>query len=313
MNPFFSVVISVYNKETYILNTIHSVIHQTFQDFEIIAINDGSKDRSLEILKQVADSRITVINQENQGASHARNRGMAIAKGRFIALLDGDDLWDKAFLHSMYNLIDTYKNQSVFTAAIAHQHHKKISPVPYSFKPTETVSVLDYFKASARHTILSGSSAVFKKDILETTGVFDTRIKSGQDTDLWIRIGLHYPIVFLNKVLVYYVQNPNSLSNSTTNLSAKPKFNNYEKEEKQNTHLKKFLDNNRFSMALLAKLNNDAEAYTYYYNAITKTNLSYTRQLFLKSPTWLVKLVLRLRKAKNVKTYYPILEDKKAS
>mgnify|MGYP001821840789 CR=1 FL=1 len=313
MNPFFSVVISIYNKETYILNTLQSVVDQTYENFEIIAVNDGSTDRSLEILKQFEDSRIIIINQENHGASYARNQGMAITKGRFVALLDGDDLWDKTFLSSMHDLINKYEDQSVFTAAIAHMHHKKIIPVHYSFTPTETVSVLNYFKASSRHSILSGSSAVFKKDILETTGVFDTEIKSGQDTDLWIRIGLHFPIIFLNKVLVYYVQNQNSLSNSTTNLSAKPKFDNYGKEEKENIYLKKFLDNNRFSMALLAKLNNETEAYNYYHGAISKTNLSMKRKLLLKTPIWLVKLFLRLRKANNVKTYYPILEDKKSS
>nr|WP_321236291.1 glycosyltransferase family 2 protein [uncultured Psychroserpens sp.] len=312
MSPFFSVIISVYNKEMYISDTLQSVLAQTFEDFEVLIINDGSTDGSLEVLKQFNDSRITIINQDNHGASHARNQGMQNAKGVFIALLDGDDLWDKVFLNSMYDIINSHKQQSVFTAAIAHKHDTKIIPVPYSFKHTNTVSVLDYFEASGRHTILSGSSTVFKKDILKTTGDFDTQIKSGQDIDLWIRIGLHYPIVFLNKVLVYYVQNTHSLSNSTTSISSKPKYDNYVKEEKNNIHLKKFLDNNRFSLAVLAKLNNDTISHKHYSNAISKKHLSLKRRLLLKSPKWLIKLFLRIRKAKNVKTYYPILEDTKS-
>lgn len=313
MSPFFSVIISVYNKERYISDTLQSVLDQTYKDFEIIIVNDGSSDRSLEILNQFNDARIHIINQDNQGASHARNKGIETAKGQYITLLDGDDLWDITFLDHIKILIDNHPEHSVFTTAIAHKHGDKIIAVPYSFKATENVSILDYFKASERHTILTGSSTVFKKDILDITGHFDTSITSGQDTDLWIRIGLHYLVVFLNKVLVYYVQNENSLSNTTTDLRAKSRFDNYKNEEKDNIHLKKFLDNNRFSLALLAKVNNDKEFYKYYKSEISKKNLSLKRQLLLIAPVWLVKQFLKLRKVKNVKTYYPIFEDTKSS
>ncbi|MCK8480121.1 glycosyltransferase family 2 protein [Psychroserpens algicola] len=313
MNSFFSVIISVYNKEQYIRDTLQSVLNQTCKDFEIIIVNDGSTDNSLSVLNQFDDARITIINQDNQGASQARNNGISRATGKFIALIDGDDLWDKTFLENIKTLIANHPEYSVFTTAIAHKYGDKISPVPYSFKATANVSILDYFKASERHTILSGSSTVFKKDILDVTGNFDTDIKSGQDTDLWIRIGLHYPIVFLNTVLVYYVQNQNSLSNTTTDLSNKSRFDNYKFEEKENVHLKKFLDNNRFSLALLAKLNKNKKAYKYYKSEMSKKNLSLKRRFLLIAPTWLTKQFLKLRKVKNTKTYYPILDDTKSS
>ncbi|WP_460218191.1 glycosyltransferase family 2 protein [Psychroserpens sp. MEBiC05023] len=311
MNPFFSVIISVYNKEAYISNTLNSVLNQTYTDFEVIVINDGSTDHSLKILSQFKDSRITIINQDNLGASQARNHGMRITQGQYIALLDGDDFWDKYYLENIHTLIKQYPNQSVFSTAIAHKHGNTIIPVKYSIPNNTKVAVLNYFEASEDHTILSGSSTVFKTTILKITGDFDSTIRSGEDTDLWIRIGLHFPIVFLNKVLVYYVQNQNSLSNTNTNLSTKPKFDKYFNEEKNNPNLKKFLDKNRFSLAILAKLNNDQDNYHYYRNALSKQSLSFKRQLLLITPTSLLKLFLKFKSSKNLKTYYPFLEDTK--
>ena len=199
MKPFFSVVISVYNKERYIADTLQSVLDQTFEDFEVIIVNDGSSDTSSSIIETFSDQRITMITQDNQGASHARNQGILKAAGTFIALLDGDDIWDAAFLESIKKRIDEHPKQSVFASAIAHKHDRKIIPVPYSFEPTASVMILNYFEASVQHTVLSGSSTVFRKNILDKTGVFDTKLTSGEDTDLWIRIGLHYPHCFFQQ------------------------------------------------------------------------------------------------------------------
>lgn len=89
----FSVVIPLYNKELSIKNTIQSVLNQTFQDFEIVIVNDGSTDNSLQVVQQINDSRIRIINKPNGGVSSARNRGIKESKYKWIAFLDGDDLW----------------------------------------------------------------------------------------------------------------------------------------------------------------------------------------------------------------------------
>src|SRR5690554_7052561 len=89
----FSVVIPLYNKELSINNTIQSVLNQTFQDYEIVVVNDGSTDKSLEVVKQINDFRIRIINKLNGGVSSARNRGIEESKFDWIAFLDGDDLW----------------------------------------------------------------------------------------------------------------------------------------------------------------------------------------------------------------------------
>jgi len=94
----FSVVIPLYNKELSVYNTIQSVLNQTFKDFEIVIINDGSTDKSVEVVEQIKDDRIRLIHQENQGVSAARNKGINNAKHEWICFLDADDLWEKEHL-----------------------------------------------------------------------------------------------------------------------------------------------------------------------------------------------------------------------
>ena len=93
MKPYFSVVISVYNKAHFVAQTLQSILDQDFQDFEIIIVDDGSKDNSLEILRNFTDNRISIFPTENQGVSAARNFGLLKANANYIALSDGDDIW----------------------------------------------------------------------------------------------------------------------------------------------------------------------------------------------------------------------------
>ncbi|QYS90674.1 glycosyltransferase family 2 protein [Flavobacterium covae] len=108
----FSVIIPLYNKENYIYNTLISVINQTYTYFEIIIVNDGSTDKSLEIVKNINDSRIKIFEQNNKGVSSARNLGIKNATGSLIAFLDADDLWKKIiwkkynnFTHYILNVV----------------------------------------------------------------------------------------------------------------------------------------------------------------------------------------------------------------
>ena len=106
-NPLVSVIIPVYNAEKYIAKCINSLIEQTLQNFEVIVVNDGSTDNTPDILKELAkeDSRIIVINQSNQKQGAARNRGLEIAKGKYITFVDADDWLDLDYLERMYQAI----------------------------------------------------------------------------------------------------------------------------------------------------------------------------------------------------------------
>lgn len=102
----FSVVIPLYNKELSVKNTIQSVLDQTFQEFEIVIVNDGSTDDSVTVVESFNDSRIRLIHQKNQGVSAARNKGIAEARNEWICFLDADDLWEEEHLYCYYKVIN---------------------------------------------------------------------------------------------------------------------------------------------------------------------------------------------------------------
>ena len=93
-----SVVIPLYNKQKAVVHTVQSVLNQTVSDFELIVVDDGSTDNSLAVVKAIKDERVRFIHKENGGVSSARNVGIKVAKGQYVALLDGDDYWDSTFL-----------------------------------------------------------------------------------------------------------------------------------------------------------------------------------------------------------------------
>ena len=109
-----SVVIPLYNKEKQIERTLRSVFAQTYTDFEIIVVNDGSTDRSAAVVESLNDPRIRLVTQKNAGVSAARNRGIREARGEYIALLDGDDEWKPEFLETMTALTEKYPQCEVF-------------------------------------------------------------------------------------------------------------------------------------------------------------------------------------------------------
>lgn len=293
---FFSVIIPLYNKENFIENTIQSILDQTFQDFEIIIVNDGSTDKSEEKLLKFKDTRIHYFRKENEGASTARNYGIEKANSDFITFLDADDFWYPTFLETMFAIILKVPNQKVFSAAIEFDTSKKIIPAQYSISKSDNeFEIVNYFKASLKETVLCTSCAVFHKTIFTEIGNFDTRIKSGQDTDLWIRIGLVYPVVFSWKILARYVYDPKSLSKNTKFIKEKMDFSKFEEAEKTNSDLKKFLDLNRFSLAIKSKLAGETALFYKYYNRINLKNFSWKKRILLRLPAFILHVLITVK------------------
>ncbi|MEH7321092.1 glycosyltransferase family 2 protein, partial [Priestia megaterium] len=105
MNPTVSVIIPTYNVEAYIKETIQSVLNQTYQNFEIIIVDDCSTDGTVNVIKQFQDTRINLfLNEKNSGPSYSRNKAINLAKGEWIAILDSDDWWDRARLEKMIQM-----------------------------------------------------------------------------------------------------------------------------------------------------------------------------------------------------------------
>lgn len=282
--PKFSVVIAVYNKEKHLAKTLQSVFAQSFQDFEVVVVNDGSTDGSEKVIKQFKDSRLRYYHQENQGAASGRNAAINKATAPYIALLDADDLWEPQYLETMDALIQAHPNESVFACAVAVETKGKTIKSTYSISnlTANKTYIIDYFKSSFFNTILTSSSTIFNKNILQKVSNYDTTLESGEDTDFWIKIGLNFKIVFINKQLVTYRYYSQSLSNRIKSVKHKPSFDSYQKFEEENPALKKFLDLNRYSLAILAKLDNDRVNFKKFFEKIDLNNLNKKQRLLLK-------------------------------
>lgn len=290
----FSVVISVYNKAKHIENTLQSVLAQSVQNFEIIVVNDGSTDNSLSIINTFEDPRIVVYTTPNNGAGAARNFGIKKATSPYIALLDGDDYWHPHYLADICKLQELFPKANVFATAIALKTKNFTYPAAYSIA-NEAYQLIDYFEGSTRHTLLSSSSVVIANDVFDKVGHFDETIVSGQDTDLWIRIGLEYPIAFSKKVAVTYIDVPKSLSNRTTDVNLKCKFDKFQEAEQHHPALKKVLDLNRYSMAILSKVNNDITNFNYFKTALDVTNLNWKQRFTLNLNGFTLRKLIQLK------------------
>lgn len=198
-----SIVIPLYNKEKQIENTLQSVFNQTFQDFEIIVVNDGSTDKSVDIVKQFTDSRIRLIEQKNQGVSVARNTGIKEAKYDYIALLDADDEWKPTYLETQIDLIHSFPECSVFACAYEFRKGDKITPVILNKIPfQEDKGILsNYFEvASCSHPPICSSNVIVRKEAFRAIGGFPVGIKSGEDLLTWARLAVNYQIAYEKKV-----------------------------------------------------------------------------------------------------------------
>ena len=223
----FSVIIPLYNKAPYIRKALESVFAQTYTDYELIVVDDGSTDDSACIVQQFIDERLKVkgeetsgavtstynlspityklsvrlITQSNAGVSAARNAGVATSSGDYIAFLDADDWWEPTYLEKMAQLIEDYSEAGLY--ASNYYYHKdgvniiKVDiPTGYFNYPKE------YFKNFAM-PVWTGATMI-PRNVYDEMGGFPLGIKLGEDFLLWAKIALRYKVAFLNQPLAYY-------------------------------------------------------------------------------------------------------------
>ncbi|MDA9576126.1 glycosyltransferase [Flavobacteriaceae bacterium] len=285
--PVFSIIIPLYNKEKYIQNTIESALHQTFTDFEIIVVNDGSTDSSLAIVEQIEDSRIKIFSTKNGGVSKARNYGIEKAQSDLIAFLDADDLWEENHLESLYKLWKKYPNCGLYASGYSKKFDNS-RPIKAVFAGLENFFgvVEDFFKSSTVDCVAWTSAIMIPAYIFKKTGYFNDSLKSGQDTDLWIRIALKEKVAFNSKITALKVtyRKENHLSNSKFVIDRLKIFEYFKQDENKNSSLKKYLDLSRFSMAIDRKINDDNKNYKHLLCEIEKKNLNFKQRLLIKLP-----------------------------
>ncbi|PSB30597.1 glycosyltransferase family 2 protein [Stenomitos frigidus] len=207
--PTISIIVPVYNAEHTILETVTSVQNQSFANFELILVDDGSSDDTLKQLNAVNDPRVKVFSYENGGVSVARNRGIAHATGEFIAFLDHDDLWtpDKLELQ----LIALQQN---LEAGVAYSWTCNMSEGGDRFEvghsPLFTGDV--YTELLRSNFIANGSNLLVRRQAVESVGGFDPTLAYCADWDFYLRLAFHWNFVVVPKPQVLYRQTSGSMS-----------------------------------------------------------------------------------------------------
>ncbi len=203
----FSVIVPLYNKEKHIVRTIESVLNQTYKDFELVIIDDGSTDDSYDIAAKIKDERIYVYKQENKGASVARNKGVMLSRGKFVAFLDADDTWYPDYLQTIAQLVDKYTAANYFATSYEYYYDEgEITPTKKFFQMEKNWEgvIDDFFKIAYDGPILCSSCTVVSREAFNAVGGFKDGIKLGEDIDLWTALGLEYKLAYKNKVCATY-------------------------------------------------------------------------------------------------------------
>ncbi|WP_254568468.1 glycosyltransferase family 2 protein [Oscillatoria sp. HE19RPO] len=218
-----SVIVPVYNLEQYIVDTIQSVLAQTYKHFELIVIDDGSTDRTAEICESFDEPKLKLIRQKNKGANAARNAGLRIAQGDYIAFLDGDDLWLPEKLAKHIEHLEQSPEVGISYSQSAFIDEAGNPMGLYQMPKLTDITIRDIL---CRNPISNGSCAVLRKEVFEGIkfqdylyGIqqdfyWDERLQGSQDLDCWFRIALQtdWKMEGIPEILTLYRVNSNGLS-----------------------------------------------------------------------------------------------------
>lgn len=202
-----SIIIPLYNKEASIATALRGVLAQSYQDFEVVVVDDGSTDGGAAVVEQFDDPRIRLIRQANGGVSAARNRGIAEAKGEHVAFLDADDEWMPTFLEEIAALIAAYPEcKARATNYIFNSNGVKSPTLLRKIPFTEERGVMtNYFEvASCSHPPMWTSAVCIDRDLLQEIGGFPVGIKSGEDLLVWARTAVRTQWAYSMKPLAQY-------------------------------------------------------------------------------------------------------------
>ena len=212
-NTFFSIIVPLYNKERYVKSTIESVLNQSCKDFELIIVDDGSTDNSLQIVQEFTDNRIKLFAQKNSGVAAARNKGISEANSRWVVFIDADDLWSPLHLETLFEIAKKYPEAGMIATT-----HKKISSSEGISCLEDSncceIKLINYFlEAQSNIGIVHTSCVAIKKIVFAETHGFKN-YKRGEDLELWARVALKYPVAISNKVTSFYRQETGGVMNT---------------------------------------------------------------------------------------------------
>lgn len=297
MQPFFSVIIPLYNKEAYIEATLKSVLEQSFKDFEIIVVNDGSTDGSVNIVKQIDSDKITLFSNENKGLSATRNFGIEKANGQVVALLDADDLWHKDYLKKIHLLYNTFPEASLYGTDYLelYNNNRLLAPkknIDKSLKDTFFI-VNNFFKANNFQPIISPSSFAFKKAIYKTVK-FDTTVDFAEDIMFYIESNLKYKLAYLYKAMVHIrYEIPNQITKIGLYGKRLPNFDKF--CEINELSLKQYIDTYKYYFLIDCRLTNDIENFNALITHLNLKNLTSKQRFLLNCPLFILRILKKIK------------------
>ena len=199
----FSVVMPLFNKERFVQRALRSVLRQTYEPSEIIVVNDGSTDKSRDQALALADARVRIVDQTNQGPGAARNAGVELSHCPLVGFLDADDEWSPEFLEGIERAVRDFAPRmrvGLYTALCFRERHMDRPPAPP--RDEGAYHVITSFCAECGETYpVNSSTAVIPRSVFDEVGGFATSQRLKEDVDLWVRIGLRYPMVRVNRAL----------------------------------------------------------------------------------------------------------------
>jgi glycosyltransferase involved in cell wall biosynthesis len=196
-NPSISVIIPAFNRAWCLQETLQSVLDQTFKNFEVIVVDDGSTDGTPDLLHEFSEIRVHRW-EDNRGVSAARNLGIAMARGGLICFLDSDDRWVENKLQVQVDWMQAHPEcPACYTDEIWIRNGVRVNPKNKHRKYSG-----DIFRQCLPLCIISPSSIMMRASVLEDIGVFDTDLAACEDYDLWLRLASRYPVEFIPEQLI---------------------------------------------------------------------------------------------------------------
>lgn len=295
--PEISVVIPVYNKAAYLQETIQSVLSQSFTDFELILINDGSTDNSLNVIKTFSDARIRIINQENQGLSETRNIGVLASQANLIALLDADDLWLSDHLYVLIKLRNTFPEADLFGTGYEELYKTRKAVKPkLNLNQKKAHLIPDFFKTNLHQPLVNMSCIAFTKSSFESLNGFNKNITYSEDVDFLIKANLNYKMAYEPRVTSRYrIDVFNQISSQKKSELQVPKFGAILRANPEHKSLRKYIQFKRYFLCIFYKTEGRMDLFEKLKKKLDTSVLNKKQRFLLNCPR---PILIAIRKVK---------------
>ena len=287
---------------------IDSVLSQTFADYELVIMDDGSKDDSFDVASKAIEGRANchIYRQQNAGVSMARNNAMALSLGKYLCFLDADDWWDPHFLEEMSQLIEEYPEAGIYGTnyTIVNETKHKTRVAEIGVEPAFEKGYINYCQVYTKTLAMPlwTGAVCIPRTIFDEMQGFPKGIKLGEDFLLWIKIALKYKVAFLNKPLAYYNQDVEAANRGVIRKGYDPDtfmtfhFDQFEEEERKNRDLKVLLDRLRVYSLLRFRFGNTQKERVYQeIGKVDFSNVDRKYWYFYKLPYPIIAVYLRIR------------------